>query len=370
MTALGVTRPAPRSWVTPRRRVALEVLVAAVYGGAAWALLRGWDAPASLAVPAALAAGLALALAGRRPRTALTLALAGFAACPWWESVGFVALIPTAVALGCTAASRGRWGSAPWLGLALLGPVAAGIPGHPGVIAPFALCLAAGWFGGVVWGEQRRYREDVAAAGLHAQRVRIARDLHDVLAHGVGLITVQAGYANLVAGERPEAAREALGVIERTGRETLADVRRLVATLRDGVEEAGPSPGLDDIPRLVDDTRRAGVTVTARCAAPDHPLPASLQLCAYRVVQEALTNVVRHAPGATVRVCIEPGASELRVSVTDDGGRPREAGREGPGHGLIGMRERVALQGGTLVTRPGEHGGFEVLARLPHGSGA
>ena len=76
------------------------------------------------------------------------------------------------------------------------------------VIAPFALCLAAGWFGGVVWGEQRRYREDVAAAGLHAQRVRIARDLHDVLAHGVGLITVQAGYANLVAGERPEAARD------------------------------------------------------------------------------------------------------------------------------------------------------------------
>lgn len=201
---------------------------------------------------------------------------------------------------------------------------------------------------------------------LAEERARIARELHDVVAHGVSLMTVQAGAAKTVAVADPQGAVQAMAAVEQTGREALSELRHLLAVLRpeSSTGELGPQPGLAGVERLVAQFREAGLEVSIDLDPVPATLPARVDLFAYRIVQEALTNVLKHAgPGTpvTIEVRIEPRVVTLEVS---DDGRGATL-LPGSGHGLVGMRERVQLLGGTLqaAARPG--GGFRVHAVLP-----
>ncbi|MDQ4033107.1 MAG: histidine kinase, partial [Actinomycetota bacterium] len=185
------------------------------------------------------------------------------------------------------------------------------------------------------------------------------------VAHSMGVIVMKAAVANHVYETRPEEGREALGVIESVGRTALADIQRVLGSLRSAGEvDLTPSPSLDDVPRLIENARLADVQVELE-RGPIPALPSAVQLSAYRIVQEALTNIVKHAaaPGqCTVRITNEPG--ELHLTVINEGTPSRPVGK--PGHGLIGMRERAALHNGTLVAGERPNGGFAVHARLPY----
>ena len=216
---------------------------------------------------------------------------------------------------------------------------------------------------------QRAVATEVAAAervlaAVLDERTRVARELHDIVAHAVSVMVVQAGAAEQVVLEDPQYAKQALASIRTSGSDALAEMRRLVAVLRDptDVQPLHPQPGVSAIDALAEEVRAAGVDVTVDAAGAPSDLPAGLDLAVYRVVQEALSNVRQHADArhARVRVATEPGT--LLVEVRDDG--CGAAGAE-PGHGLIGMRERVSLYGGSLRTETGPDGGFTVLASLP-----
>ena len=228
-------------------------------------------------------------------------------------------------------------------------------------------------FGRIAYNRRRRIvvdRERAAHDAVTAERSRIARELHDAVAHAMSVMVVQAGAARTVIDRDPEAARSAIARIEETGRDGLTEMRRLIGVLTDPGTEAdlSPQPGLAQLDALLETVRGAGVPVEAVTRGRPHPLPPSADLIAYRVVQEALTNVVKHAPGAHARVLLDWSDDALAIEVADDGrgGDADATGGHGPiGHGLIGMRERVALHGGSLETgvRPG--GGFAVRVRLP-----
>jgi signal transduction histidine kinase len=215
--------------------------------------------------------------------------------------------------------------------------------------------------------ESRLEREAELAAAQ--ERARIARELHDVVAHGLSLMVVQAEAAEEVLAARPEAAVGPLHRIQETGRQSLGEMRRLLGVLRNtgSPEPTSPQPSLAGMPELADEARAAGLPVEVRVEGDERELPLGIQLTVYRIVQEALTNARRHAKdatGATVRLGYGPTA--VRVEVSDDGqgvGTSATGGR--PGHGLIGMRERVALYGGTLSAGPGVGRGFTVVAELP-----
>ncbi|WP_107422506.1 sensor histidine kinase [Streptomyces sp. CB02261] len=206
---------------------------------------------------------------------------------------------------------------------------------------------------------------------LLEERARIARELHDVVAHHMSVITVQADSAPYRIPELPDAAREEFTSIAASARESLAEMRRLLSVLRsDGSEgERAPQPGLDRVQQLVEATVRAGVPAELRLAADLGDVPQAVDLSAYRIVQEALANVVRHAPGASTRVSVRADGGWLTVLVVNgpsvEPGSSVERGASGTGHGLVGMRERVRLTGGTLDTGPLPDGGFRVAARLP-----
>ena len=214
-------------------------------------------------------------------------------------------------------------------------------------------------------------QEATAQVAVHAERARIARELHDVVAHNVGLIVLQAGGARTVLATDPDRARAALQQVEETGRQTLAEMRHLVGILRVGESVTRqPLPRLERLSALVDEARAAGLTVHLEVDGPVVALPAGLELAAYRLIQEALTNVRKHAAAARaqVRVAYEP--DRLRIEVSDDGGPRRAVGEtapnvSGPGHGLIGMRERVQLYDGRMQAGPLPGGGFRVEAVLP-----
>ncbi|MEJ8634822.1 sensor histidine kinase [Streptomyces sp. MS2.AVA.5] len=201
------------------------------------------------------------------------------------------------------------------------------------------------------------------------ERARIARELHDVVAHHMSLITVQADSAPYRIEGLPDAAREEFGAIAAGARESLTEMRRLLTVLRsEGTEsELTPQPGLDRVQQLVEATVRAGVPVELALGVPSDPVPQAVDLSAYRIVQEALANVVRHAPGAPTRVSVTSDGTDLTVLVVNLPAEERTSPLEttGTGHGLVGMRERVRLTGGTLDTGPLPDGGFRVAARLP-----
>jgi signal transduction histidine kinase len=208
-------------------------------------------------------------------------------------------------------------------------------------------------------------REQKAQAALREERARIARELHDVVAHAMSVIVLQARGARHSLLERPDEAREAVDAVERTASHALSEMRRLLSALRDEGESAAlaPQPSLNQIDALVADVRAAGLPVELRVEGASRELPAGIDLCAYRIVQEALTNTLKHAGPATASVLIRYADDAFEVEVTDTGAGDRNG--TAPGQGLAGMRERVAVLGGQLQAGPQREGGYLVAARLP-----
>jgi signal transduction histidine kinase len=236
-----------------------------------------------------------------------------------------------------------------------------------------ALLIAPGVVGIVFGARTRSLREAEERARLlelerreaiAEERARIARELHDVIAHSVSVMTVQAGAAEEMLKVDPARAFEPVRAVQETGRQALVEMKRLVGVLREHDEEIGlaPQPGVIDIERLAAQMRDAGLPVEVRVEGAARPLPIGVDLSAYRVVQEALTNALKHAGAASAVVTLRYGARDLTVEVTDEGpGRGMKPG----GHGLIGMRERVGIFGGTFEAGPRPTGGFAVRALLP-----
>ena len=204
------------------------------------------------------------------------------------------------------------------------------------------------------------------------ERARIARELHDVVTHNVSVMVIQAGAARKIMEVAPDQAREALLAVEAGGRSAMTELRHVMGLLTmdgDGPRAAGldlaPQPGLDGLDALVQRVRDAGVPVELTVTGQRGPLPSGVELTVYRLVQEALTNAVKHAAGASARVTVEYGDDHLQVEVTDTGGRGDASAGAGTGRGLIGLRERLAVYGGTLQAGPRLRGGYRVRARIP-----
>jgi signal transduction histidine kinase len=319
---------------------------------------------------------------------------------------------------------------------AVLMDLTGGLRVLPGGLVPVALCVIIAWFTGYIVRQRRRYavrlQDEAASKAVAEERLRIARELHDVVAHSMSVIAVQAGYGQYVIDTQPADARNALGAIQATSREALEEMRRMLGALRQADQQevapqaaspdaasAGttgrraddsevappfpaplfPAPGLADLDRLLARTASAGVRVEVTRRGQPGDLPASIDLSAYRIVQEALTNVVKHARTTSCQVLIGYGRDELLLEVTDNGaGLAERAGagishqgmtvnggsRSGPaatavdtrprpgwtdgipgGHGIIGMRERVTLLGGEFNAGPRPGYGFQVSARIP-----
>jgi signal transduction histidine kinase len=213
---------------------------------------------------------------------------------------------------------------------------------------------------------EREQRESSERAVLD-ERSRIARELHDVVAHHVSAIAVQAGAAEEIAEQDPRRAREVLATIQSTSRQALAEMRALVGVLRDEPDEQhlAPQPGLAQLDRLVAQTRAAGLAVQVHVEGERRPLPEALDLSAFRVVQEALTNTLKHAGAAHADVTVRYGDDDLELIVTDDGAGNGSPPEPGAGRGLVGMRERVAVFHGRLDVGRAPGGGFRIHARLP-----
>ncbi|MEU8954043.1 sensor histidine kinase [Streptomyces sp. NPDC048518] len=218
----------------------------------------------------------------------------------------------------------------------------------------------------------KREQDERARREVAEERGRIARELHDVVAHHMSVISVQAGLATFVFGSDPATARAALGTIAGTSGEALEELRRMLRVLRAGDGESGddapaaPMPGLARLDEMVERVRAGGVPVELRVTGAPRPLAPGVELCAYRVVQEALTNVLKHARGASATVELAYRRRHIEVAVTDDGeGVVLDRVRPGGGHGLIGMRERAKLYGGAISIGPLSEGGFAVRLTLP-----
>jgi signal transduction histidine kinase len=213
-----------------------------------------------------------------------------------------------------------------------------------------------------------RERDQDRRLAADEERTRIARELHDVVAHDVSVIAIQAGAARAVQSTRPEAAAQALGLIETTARETLIELNRLLGVLRGGngaTADRRPQPGIGQLPGLVEELRAAGLEVDARVEGETRPLPPAIDLSAYRIVQEATTNVLKHARARRVDIRVQYTETMLALDIRDDGPGNGADPASSSGHGLIGMRERVALFGGRLHAGRNRAGGFSVHARLP-----
>jgi signal transduction histidine kinase len=225
-----------------------------------------------------------------------------------------------------------------------------------------------------------RTREEEARSRVDAERLRIAREVHDTVAHAVAIINVQAGVTAYLLGKRPERAREALVIIEQTSAQALHEMRAVLGVLRDSDNGRAPHPGLGQINELTAMAREAGLDIKLQVRPPTAPLPSAVDHTAYRILQESITNVIRHVGPTRVTVALDYRPDVLEVRVTDEGGRdalgddadaPQPAtgtvngSSAEPGRGIAGMRERCGLLGGELTAGPRPCGGFEVKARLP-----
>jgi signal transduction histidine kinase len=237
--------------------------------------------------------------------------------------------------------------------------------------------LAGAWFIADSVAARRRYQAGLAAqaereraAEVREERLRIAREMHDVVAHALAVITVQAGVGRCLADKRPEEASSALQSIETIGRTAQDELRVVLGLLRDGEDAAPltPAPRLADVKELADTVRASGIAVELRMEGTDRHLSPALELSIYRVMQEALTNIVKHAPGARAVAELTVSAGKVRLDVRDDGGPGAvKASRTAPaaGHGIVGMRERIGVFGGWLAAGPAGGGGFRVTAEIP-----
>nr|WP_317621157.1 sensor histidine kinase [Streptomyces sp. CBMA123] len=219
-------------------------------------------------------------------------------------------------------------------------------------------------------------REQLAALerAVELERARIARELHDVVTHNVSMMTIQAGAARKILDTAPDKAREAMAAVESGGRAAMTELRHVMGLLTidsgsgdDPAADAdlSPQPGLGRLDALVEGVRRAGLPVELTVRGQRRSVPPGVELAAYRVVQEALTNTVKHAGGADAAVSVDYAPDRLQVEVTDTGGRPTGAAATGNGRGLLGLRERLAVYGGTLHTGPRPRGGYRVTASIP-----
>ena len=251
--------------------------------------------------------------------------------------------------------------------LAVLAASAAALPGRDALtaLAENGLLVAGAWLIGYAVTQQRAYASAVRSQAERDDRIRIARELHDVVAHGLSLIAVQAGVAGWVAESQPAEAARALASIEEISRGALREMRALLGVLRvedDGAADLEPAHGLADLPALADRVTAAGIKVTLDVRGEPRDLLPGLDLAAYRVAQEALTNVIKHSGAAGCQVTIRYQAEAVGLEITDDG---RGTAGDRNGHGIKGMRERVALYDGTFQAGPGPEGGFTVTARFP-----
>lgn len=218
------------------------------------------------------------------------------------------------------------------------------------------------------WAE--RTREEEARSRVDAERIRIAREVHDTVAHAIAIINVQAGVTAHVLDKRPERARETLVAIEHTSSRALQEMRTILGVLRDADETRVPHPGLGQIEELVVKARGAGLDIELDSQVPAETLPSAVGSAVYRILQESITNVIRHVGPTRVTVAVEYGAETVEIRVTDEGrraagGDPPADGSADAGHGILGMSERCHLLGGDLKARHRPGGGFEVTARLP-----
>ena len=251
--------------------------------------------------------------------------------------------------------------------LAALAVAVTALPSHLALaaLAENGGLVAGSWLTGYAIAQQRAYARALRSQAERDDRIRIARELHDVVAHGLSLIAVQAGVAGWVAESQPAEAARALASIEEISRGALREMRALLGVLRvadDEAPELEPAHGLADLPALADRVTAAGIAVTVDVRGEPRTLLPGLDLAAYRVTQEALTNVIKHSGAATCQVSVhyQPQALELRIA--DDG---RGTGDNNDGHGIKGMRERVASYGGTFHAGPLPEGGFAVTAQFP-----
>ncbi|GAA1970283.1 sensor histidine kinase [Kitasatospora viridis] len=340
----------------------------------------------------------------RRPQIAVTgglligLLQVGLSISPEASSIGYLVFVYTGAAFGAQWVSR----------LALVGGLCAGPltlliqhqqesdpaarAGHGSaqevfvsalLSTPFILC----WAWGRLTRVRRAYlteledraerlereRDAQAKVAVAAERARIARELHDVVAHNVSVMIVQADGAAYVMDNSPGQAKEALGTIASTGRQALVEMRRLLGVLRtsDTTEEYVPQPGVEELPELLEQVRTAGLPVEFSTSGTPRELPRGVELTVYRIVQEALTNVRKHGgPNVSAKVAVDFGDRDLNVLIEDDGrGSTDEqlahGGTDGLGHGLIGMRERIGMVSGSLDAGPRPGGGFRIRAVLP-----
>lgn len=279
------------------------------------------------------------------------------------------ALVPRRRAITVLAAALAVLGGGLVTGVYLTTPSETPI-GTATLIAAVWAITGAGWAAGFIV-QRRRFDAERAAAQDRArvvaeERMRIARELHDIVSHSLSLIAVQAGVANHIADDRPEQAREAMRSIETTSRDALAEMRSVLTVLRaEGPEPRTrePVPSVEDLEALVERAREAGMAVDADIAVPVR-VPDGVALAVYRVAQEALSNVRKHAGGGRCAVTVRADSTEIRVEVLDNGTRQEVSSG---GHGLIGMRERILMYGGTFSAGPVPEGGFAVRAVVPLG---
>ncbi len=302
-------------------------------------------------------------------------AIAGFWPTPhesaWpWNPVQILIFLPVIFAVAVT---QRIWVSIwVWALTGVLVLIEAKISNQAGILILLALIVLAG-------DQLRRRRraqaelaEEEERSAVLSERTRIARELHDVVAHHMSLIAVRAETAPYRLGGLAEPTREEFSQISTTAREALTEMRRLLGVLRSEQHEVpvAPQPGLADLPDLVDGARRAGTPVELTMPEDAEGLPPAVELTAYRIVQEALSNAARHAPGAPATVVLARTPAAVTVTVTDEGtGRPVPTGEPVPGHGMLGMRERAAMLGGELSAGYAREGGFVVRAVLPLGEG-
>jgi signal transduction histidine kinase len=357
---------------------------------------RSVDFPGSPVVHVAFLA-VAVALLGVRRRVPLLAPVLAIVVATWWSSrwasgtqgpfEGFVLLVGAAYSLGTIPDRRRLSIGAGFVVAWFVAGVTAGlVGGRMGDVIPVAVWIVIGFGIGYLISrrtEQARRAWDahrVLAAeqerqtqrAIEDERARIARELHDVVAHGLSVIVVQAAAERRSLSEpEPDLASvdATLGSIERSGREALVDLRRLLGLLRrtDDAVALAPQPGLGQLDELVASVRKAGLRVEVDVSGERSALPPGLDLTAYRIVQEALTNVLKHAEATRVRVCVAFQRNQLELEVTDDGsaGGRGALANAGAGHGLIGMRERVNVFGGTITARAEDGHGWTVRARLP-----
>ncbi|WP_426508716.1 sensor histidine kinase [Dactylosporangium sp. McL0621] len=351
----------------PQEPTWVSILVAVVFGLTV-ALRRRWPYPTAFAVTITSAVSLATQVvpdfAGIGPGFALALVFYTFGSrARDWKGLG------TSIACGALVSAG------------MIGPIVAsgGSPSGDSPGRAFAalfgfIAIAPAQTFGFALGERRaqaaeRSRQMLQRAAVE-ERLRVARELHDVIAHTMTLIVVKAAIGNHVAEASPAEARDALQVIEATGRTAMLEVRRVLDMLREDTPYA-PTRGLRDLPALVELASVGGVQVRLDVDRPEEAvaagMPESVELAVYRIVQEAITNVVKHASPARCHVSVVVGADQVCIEVDDDGKRPARTGSVG--HGLIGMRERVALHGGTFSAGPRTEGGFSVRALLPAAGG-